>query len=159
MKGKYLFLIYAKDPPKQFTGILGTIDFHIIQLLLAGGKYLIEESYSEKDPIAWYTGILEQQGIYVIQGKQQQFKGQIIIWMEVDTLRTNIQEFTSWKELDPSDIESLAWRSFYYTCEAGTSKECLGLAVVAREFPLQPTKNPIVLQHVFDAMITSINKK
>ena len=37
MKRKYSFIIYAKDPPKQFTGILGTIDFHVIQLLLVSG--------------------------------------------------------------------------------------------------------------------------
>jgi hypothetical protein len=161
MKGTYSFIVYAKDPPKSFHGILGSIDFHVLQLLLVGGKYIIEEQYSEKDPIKWYTSILEEQGIHIIQGKQQTYKGHVYIWLEVDTAKTPIQEFTSWKELDPSDTESLAWKSFYYACHAGTTKECIGLAVVAREIPLESVKSrkgkePMYLNTVFDAILNCV---
>jgi hypothetical protein len=155
MKGTYTFLVYAKAPPKQFSGILGEIDLHAIQFLLMGGKYSIEETYSGSNPVEWYTDILEQQGIFVSQGKQQKFKGETFIWLQVDLERTPIEEFTSWSELDPSDNETLAWRTFYYPCHKGTTKECLGFAISAREIFLQKTKRVLQLSTVLDAILSS----
>jgi len=155
MKGLYTFLVYAKGPPRQFSGILGDIDLHAIHFLLMGGNYSIEETYSGSNPVEWYTDILEQQGIFVVQGKQQKFKGETIIWLEVDLERTPIEEFTAWSELDPSDMETLAWRTFYYPCHKGTTKECLGFAISAREICLQKNKQTLRLNTVLDAILSS----
>jgi hypothetical protein len=155
MNRQYTFLVYAKAPPKHFSGILGEIDLHAIQFLLMGGKYSIEETYSGSNPVEWYIDILEQQGIFVSQGKQQKFKGETFIWLQVDLERTPIEEFTSWSELDPNDTETLAWRTFYYPCHAGTTKECLGFAISAREIFLQKTKKTLRLNTVLDAILSS----
>jgi len=151
----YTFIVYAKAPPKQFSGILGEIDLHAIQFLLVGGKYSIEETYAGSDPVEWYSEILEQQGIIVSQGKLQKYKGETFIWLQVDLERTPIEEFTSWSELDPSDTETLAWRTFYYPCYKGTTKECLGFAISAREIYLQKTKRVLQLNTVLDAILSS----
>jgi len=151
----YTFIVYAKDPPKIFSGILGEIDLHTLQFLLVGGKYSIEETYSGTDPTEWYTGILEQQDIFIVQGKQQKYKGETFIWLEVDLERTPIQEFTSWKDLSDSDEETLAWRTFYYPCYKGTVKECLGFAISAREIYLQKNKRTLQLNTVIDAILSS----
>jgi hypothetical protein len=155
MKDTYSFIVYTKEAPKRFKGILGEIDLYAIQFLLVGGNYIIEESYSGTTPIEWYKNILEQQDIVISQSKQQKYKGQTFIWMEVDTQKTPISEFTSWKDLDPADNESLAWRTFFYTCYAGTTKECLGLAITAHEIPLQTKKQSISLHTVLDAILSS----
>ena len=155
MNRTYTFIVYAKDPPKHFSGILGEIDLHAIHFLLMGGKYSIEENYSGSDPVKWYIDILEQQGIYIVQGKQQKYKGDIFIWLEVDLEQTSIHEFTSWKDLDPSDTESLAWRTFYYPCHAGTIRECLGFAISARELSLQKTKKSLKLNTILEAILSS----
>jgi hypothetical protein len=154
MKNKYTYIIYVKEPLKQFSGILGSIDLYKIHFLLVGGKYLIEETYTGADPVGWYKEILEQQEIYIQQDKQQKWKGNTVIWLEVDSSKTPINEFTSWKDLDPTDTETLAWKTIYYPCESGTSKECLGFAVSAREIPLQSTKQPLMLNTVLDAILT-----
>ena len=153
MKHPYICIVYVKHPIKQYTGILGTIDLHTIQILLVGGKYLIEEQYMGTDPVEWYTTILEQQDIFIRQGKQQSWKGQRILWLEVNDERTPMSEFPTAKDLQPSDTESLAWKTFLYPCHAGTTKECLGFAVSARETVLQTTKQPLYLDTVLDAIL------
>ena len=95
MKQTYTYIIYAKAPPKRCSGILGVIDLHHIQLLLAGGKYLIEESYEGKDPIGWYTEVLRDQEIIVKASKQQKHKGQTFSWLEIDSEKTPISEITT----------------------------------------------------------------
>lgn len=153
MKNKYTFIIYTKPKAKQFSGILGEIDVYRFQLLLAGGKYIIEEQYQEKDAIKWYISILEQQGIIVANSKQQKYKGDIYIWLEVDSEKTPISEFTMWNELDKEDNESLAWKTFYYPCKANTNTECLGFGIVARETIVSaPKRSPIYLNEVFDGI-------
>jgi hypothetical protein len=153
MKSKYVFIVYAKDAPKQYNGILGSIDLYKIQLLLHGGKYLLEEMYDGKDPVGWYKDILEKQDIFIHQGKQQVWKGQTIIWFEVDTTKTVISEFTAWNELDKTDTESLAWKPYLYPCQSGTTKECLGFAVPARELAMQTCSKPIMLRTILDAIL------
>jgi hypothetical protein len=155
MKDTYTFIVYVKETPKRFNGILGEIDFYAIHMLLLGGKYIIDEVYSGTNPIEWYTNVLEQQGIYIHQGKQQKFKGQTYIWLEVDPVKTPIHEFTQSNELDPHDTETLAWRTFFYTCYAGTLKECLGLAVSARELSLEKGKKPLYLNTILDAILSA----
>jgi hypothetical protein len=154
MKHTHVFIIYSKPTIRRFKGILGDIDVFTTHLLLAGGKHLIEESYTGQDPIEWYVKTLEEQDIYVSTSKQQKYKGQSYIWLEVDSEKTPIQEFTSWQEVDAKDMETLAWRKFVYPCTAGTKKECLGLAVVARELRLtRQGTTPLYVSDVLDAIL------
>lgn len=151
----YTYIVYAHPPPKQFTGILGSIDLHCVWLLLSGGKTLIQEEYSGADPIAWYKDVLEEQEMVVKSTKQQVYKGQSFIWIEIDAERTALTEFTSWKEVEAADTETLAWRPFWQPCSKGPSpQECLGFAVKAKEFPLQTKKNSLMLQTVLDAILS-----
>jgi hypothetical protein len=154
MKPSYTFIIYTKPTIRHFQGILGSIDLFTIHLLLAGGKHLIEESYSGPDPITWYTQTLREQDIYVSASKQQKYKGQIYIWLEIDPDQTPIHEFTSWQEVNETDTETLAWRKIVYPCTGGTTKECLGLAVAAREICLtKKGQSPLYLTNVLDAVL------
>ena len=149
---KVTYLVYGVEAPKSFKGILGQLNLFTVHLLLQGGKTLIEEAYAGDDPVEWYTKTLEEQEIYVQASKQQSYKGQTIIWLEVDTVKTPIHEFTAWSELPESDTETLAWRSIWYPCSVESGKECLGLATAAKDIPLQTTKHPLTLQQVLDAV-------
>ena len=149
----YTYIIYAKTSPRQFNGILGPIDLYCVQLLLAGGKFLIEEVYGGDDPIGWYVNVLKDQDIHISQSKQQKYKGQNYIWLEVDTEKTPIHEFTQASEVPETDRETLAWRSTWYPCNGGTKNECLGLAVAARDVLLQTTKTPLTMFDVLDAIL------
>ena len=155
MKQRYSFLVYGKRAPRKFSGIIGGIELHTVHLLLVGGKYILEEQYTGKNPIEWYTDILGQQGIIILQGKQQNWKGQKIIWLEVDLDKTPIHEFTSWKDIESNDTESLVWKTFQYPCQEGSTKECLGFAICARDIPLQSSSTPIMLDTVLDAILLS----
>ena len=154
MKHTYTFIIYSKSVVKTFKGILGDIDVFTTHLLLAGGKYLIEEAYTGQDPIEWYSKTLQEQDIIVTASKQQKYKGQTYIWLEIDPEKTPIREFASWQEVDAKDMETLAWRKIVYPCTAGTTKECLGLAVVAREVCLTKSgRTPLYMSNVLDAIL------
>jgi hypothetical protein len=153
-KQTYTYLLYALPPPKRMSGILGDIDLYSIYFLLQGGKYLIEEKYDGTDPIKWYVDYLEEQGIVVKSTKTQQFKKKNYIWLEVDYEQTPIDEFTQWLELDSSDTETLAWRCVRYPCSAGTTKECLGFAVAARDTVLQKCSNPLTIGDVCNAILS-----
>lgn len=151
--GSVRFIVYARQAPKQFTGILGTIDFYKFQFLLAGGKYLIEETYTGTNPAEWYTKVLGEQDIIICASQTQTIRGKTVVWLEVDAEKTPIDEFTIWTDLPADDNETLAWRPFFYPCTSGTTKECLGLAVKARETAVTQDKHPIMLQTVLDAIL------
>jgi hypothetical protein len=56
--------------------------------------------------------------------------------------------------LSSDDTNTLAWREYFYPCEADKTKECLGLAVVAREIALTEKKeSPLYLNQVLDAIL------
>jgi hypothetical protein len=123
---------------------------------LAGGKYLIEEEYDGKEPVKWYIDTLKEQDIIVSSSKQQKYRGQNYIWLEVDPVKTPIQEFTVWTEVPDSDIDTLAWRKIMYPCSTETNTECLGFAVMAREMNMaEPKKAPMYLNMILDAILFS----
>lgn len=153
MKQRYTFIIYAREAAKEYNGILGQFILHSVQLLLAGGKILIEEEYDGTDPIEWYRNVLAEQDIVVKESKQQGFKGKQYIWLEVDAQQTPIHEFTTWKELSEEDTESLAWRQVWYPIQPSTGKECLGFAVSANEIRLQSKQNGLTMKDVLDAIL------
>jgi hypothetical protein len=153
MKQTYTFIIYARQGQKQFQGILGEFTLHTVQLLLAGGKTLIEEHYDGKDPIQWYTNVLAEQDIYVKESKQQAYKGKQYIWLEVDTEKTPIHEFTTWKDISEEDMESLAWRRIMYPIQVESGKECLGFACIANEILLQTKPGAFTMKDILDAIL------
>ncbi len=153
MKQTITFIVYARGQPKEYTGILGQITLHCTWILLTGGKHLLEESYTGSDPVAWYKSVLEEQEMVVKTTKTQKFKGTTYVWIEVDAEKTPIEEYTTWRDLEPNDTTSLAWRPFWTPCTQSTTTECLGFAVKAREFPLQSKANSLTLQQVLDAIL------
>jgi hypothetical protein len=129
---------------------------YTIRLLLAGGKYLVEEQYEGNDPIVWYTEIMKDQGIYIANSKTQIYKSKKYIWMEIDSEKTPVDEFMTWKQLSPEDTDALAWRTFYIPCTANTRNECLGLGVIAREQVMtEPNKPPILLNTILDGILST----
>ena len=153
-KSRYTFIIYTTPRKATFTGILGKFDLYTIQFLLAGGKYLIEEEYTGKDPAEWYAQTLKEQDIIVISSKQQKFKGLNYVWLEVDPVETPLHEFTVWADVPESDTDTLAWRKIMYPCSVNTNTECLGFTVVTRELNLaEPKKQPMYLNTVLDAIL------
>ena len=157
MKHAYTYIVYGVPPPRSFKGILGEIELFQINLLLAGGKTLITEQYDGEDPIGWYTQTLEEQEIFVKQTKEQKIGTTRYIWLEVDTEKTPIEEFATWRDVDPNDTETLAWRTFFYPVTPATKKECLGLAVKAREITSTnpQSKQPLPLNTVLDAILSA----
>ena len=153
MKQTYTFIIYARQGQKNFQGILGEFTLHTVQLLLAGGKTLLEEQYDGADPVEWYTGVLSEQEIYVKESKQQVYKGKQYIWLEVDAEKTPIHEFTTWKDLPEDDMESLAWRRIMYPIQSSTGKECLGFAVIANEISLQMKPGAFTMKSILEAIL------
>jgi hypothetical protein len=142
-----------------FQGILGEIDFYTIEFLFAGGKYIIEEQYDGKDPVSWYTKILEEQDIFVKSSKKIKFKNKQAIYLEIDSVKTPISEFTTYLEVDDKDESTLAWRKIHFPCSRGTDKECLGLAVVAREMHLSPKNRlNITLFDILESIIADTPK-
>ena len=158
MKHAYTYIVYGTPPPQRFNGVLGEIDLFQIKMLLAGGKTLITEQYDGEDPIGWYTKTLEEQEIIVKQTKEQKFGATRYIWLEVDTDKTPIDEFATWRDLEPNDTETLAWRTFFYPVAPATKKECLGLAVKARETIItnSQSKQPLTLNTVLDAILQAM---
>jgi hypothetical protein len=153
MKHTYTFIIYARQGQKQFQGILGEFTLHTVQLLLAGGKTLLEEQYDGEDPIQWYTNVLSEQEIHVKESKQQVYKGRQYIWLEVDSDKTPIHEFTTWKDIPEDDMESLAWRRIMYPIQVESGKECLGFAVIANEIPLQTKPGGFTMKNILEAIL------
>ena len=126
----YYYIIYAKDKPTHFpNGLLGPIDLHKYHFLLQDGKQIIEESLpSNIDPITYYQESLQSQDMVV----KQSFKDDNKIYIEIDAQATQIESFTQYYELSSSSEEdTLAWKTYWIPCNAGTTKECLGLMVCA----------------------------
>ncbi len=153
-KSRYTFIIYTTPKRQTFSGILGSFQLATIQFLLAGGKYLIEEEYGGKNPAEWYSQTLKEQDIVVVSSKQQKYKGQTYIWLEVDPEQTPIGEFTSWTEVADNDKDTLAWRKIQYPYSEETNAEYLGFAVMARELNMAESKKaPMYLNTVLDAIL------
>ena len=143
---KYSFFVYAKEEPKQFEGILGKIDLYTVHMLLAGGKKVIVESFdgSAEKAAKWYAEYMNDQEIYF---KTIKIIG-TTIWIEVDLERTPVNEFTQAHDLEDSDLETLAWKTFWYPCAAGTKNECLGFAVSTHEYQISGVSLESVLRKI-----------
>ena len=130
-QSKTKFIVYDYEKPKNFNGILGSIDVHYFNLLLMGGTAILEEEVPKKvDPVVWYSELLEQQDIYISEGHVD-LNGNV--WLRIDAEKTPINEFSTWTDLADSQKDDLAFRSFWIPCKAGTTKECLGLWISAKE--------------------------
>jgi hypothetical protein len=134
------YIIYSKEPPKRFNGIIGAIDVHCTHLLLSGGKDIIEETVpKDKDPIKWYIELLKGQDIHI---NNSSIDKNGTVWLEVDTSKSPIEEFASWRELNPNSSthsDEIAWKSYWIPCKADTTEECIGFWVSAKEEYLTTT--------------------
>lgn len=146
----YYYVIYAKDKVANFpNGLLGPIDLHKYHFLLHNGKYVIEETLpSSVDPIKYYEDSLQSQDMVIIKS----YKDDNIVYIEIDPEATQIESFTQYYELSSSaDEDTLAWKTYWIPCNAGTTKECLGLMVGAATEHLG---NNIFLQQILDKVMT-----
>lgn len=133
--GPYTYIIYAVEPPKKINGLLGEINFHCIHLLLTDGITCIQENVpGECDPVEWYKDVLESQEMYVKTVTPE--LSQSRVWIEVDTTKTTIEEFTGWR--DTFTPGSLVWRTFWFPTNVETQKECLGFEVNATKQYITP---------------------
>lgn len=147
------YIVYALEPPKHVTGLLGALDIYCIQLLLIGGRTGIEETVKAKDPVAYYTTILEEQGMVVKSSHLEILKTIKRVWIEINYQETPIHEYTSWRDVDEKDIETLAWKPFWIPCLEGSKAESLGLSVVARETPIFTGKHKVTLHDIFSSVL------
>ncbi len=158
MKSNLQFIIYAKEAPKQFTGLLGMLDMHIIHFLLTGGKTGIQEQYDGKDPVEWYCGILKEQDMHIKSTHKEVLKGLLRIWIEIDCEKTPLHEYTTWRDIEKSDTESLVWKPYSVTCMKDSLQECLGLAVTAKETFLFTGKYPLSFYDSFKFILSKALK-
>jgi len=82
------------------------INVNVIQILTVGGKNLWEENNS----LNIDTDILAPNDIYRT-GKITKL-GKKVQLCEVDTQKTNINDFYKWEEIDVNDRETFCWRTF-----------------------------------------------
>ena len=153
MKHQVQCIIYAKEQPKKFSGILGEIDLHTIHLFLVAGHQGIQETITVNNPIDFYTTFLRDQDIIVKSTRMEQLTDIKRIWIEVDSEKTPISEYTQWNQCTPTDTDTLAWKQYWIPCTAGTKKECLGMAVAAAEQKLFSGKAPLSYQAVFSTIL------
>jgi hypothetical protein len=149
MKSVYSFIVYAKEQPKQFSGILGDIDLYPIHILLLGGTQLPQEEFNGNVTKAaqWYTSYLHDNDVTVRHVKTT---GKLL-WFEVDLLKTEMNQFTYYHELEKGDTETIVWRTFWYPCTKGTVRECLGLAIVNMELSF----SGVPLESIFQTILTT----
>jgi len=152
MKHTIQYIIYSVGKPKKYTGLLGNLETYTVYLLLLGGKNGIEESIETKTPIEFYTNILKEQDM-VIKSTQLENKKDIKrVWIEIDSEKTNIQEYTQWK--DVTDPETLAWKPYLMTCLEGTKTEALGLAVMAKESMVFKGKHKVSVHDILSTVLS-----
>jgi len=133
MKHNTQYIVYCVEPKKQVTGLIGALDIYVIQLLLAGGKVGIEETVESGDPVEFYSTFLKEQGMFIKYTQYEKIKDIHRVWIEIDYDQTNFKEYSTWKEVDANDIETLAWKPYWIPCVEGTKKESLGLSVISKE--------------------------
>jgi hypothetical protein len=153
MKHQIQCIIYAKEKPKQFSGILGAIDLYTIHLFLAAGHQGIMETIDVKNPVEFYTSFLKEQDMVIQSTRMESILGVKRIWIEIDAEKTPIAEYTQWDQCSPTDTDILAWKPFWIPCTAGTTKECLGLAVSATSNTLFSGKAALSYQSVFSTIL------
>lgn len=152
MKQQVQYIVYAKESPKTYSGLIGEIDMHVIHLLLIGGKQGIVEYIDNKDPVKFYTEFLKEQDMYIKKTSTQVVQGVKRVWIEIDLEKTDLSEFTQWRDCAANDTDTLAWKTYWYPCTKGTTQECLGLAVVSNETPLFQGKS-LTLHKVFQTIL------
>jgi len=154
MSNAIQYIVYAKETPKQCTGLLGDLDIHVIHLFLVGGEHGIVEHTSHKDPVGFYTDFLKEQDMVVKSARLETTKSYKRVYIEIDAKETPLAEYTQWKDCDPKDKDVLAWKTFWITCHKGTTTECLGLGAVASTKALFQGKQPLYLQTLFNTILS-----
>jgi len=119
-------IIFSRKQPTSFKGILGPIDLCAIHLLVDGTGKLLQEVGSTKEVEIKIRNMCESQDLPV---KEFLVHKNNLLTFEVDSTNNSIDEQTSWR--DTTSKDDLCWRTVFYPCVAGTTKECLGFAQAA----------------------------
>jgi hypothetical protein len=154
MKHNTQYIVYSVKPKKQVTGLIGNIDIYVVQLLLAGGKIGIEETVNSENHIEFYSTFLEEQGMIIKSTHHEIIKDIHRIWIEIDNEKTNFKEYSTWKEVDMNDMETLAWKPYWIPCLEGTKMESLGLSVISKEMNIFAGKYRV---SVYDILTTILD--
>lgn len=130
-------IIYAEDEPLIFKGgILGDIDLRRYHFLLEAGTTLLQEKGSAKQVENTIRNMLESQELPILSVKQTPG----CLWFKVDVSKNPVEGQMQWREVAPTDKETLAWRTIQYPCSHGTKQECLGFAAPAQKDRLSKTQ-------------------
>ncbi len=97
-----LILPFTHEVIKQ-----NAFNIHIVKLLTIGGK----DMWDEPSNLNIDNDILIPNDIYR-KGNIIKFKNNIQL-CEIDTNKTNINDFYKWSEIDINDTETFCWRVFY----------------------------------------------
>jgi hypothetical protein len=151
MKHTIQYIIYSIGIPKKHTGLLGNLDTYVLYLLLLGGKDGIEENIETKEPIEFYTNILKEQDMVIKSTFYEKLKGIERVWIEIDSEKTNINEYKNWRET--TDPETLAWKPFIIPCIEGTKNEALGLSVMAKETYIFKNKHKVSVYDIISSVL------
>jgi hypothetical protein len=118
---------------------------------LLGGKDGIEENIETKEPIEFYTNILKEQDMVIKSTFYEKLKGIERVWIEIDSEKTNINEYKNWRET--TDPETLAWKPFIIPCIEGTKNEALGLSVMAKETYIFKNKHKVSVYDIISSVL------
>jgi hypothetical protein len=151
MKQTIQYIIYSVGTPKKHTGLLGNLDTYTVYLLLLGGKVGIQETIETSTPVEFYTNILKEQDMVIKSTQLENLKGFLRVWIEIDSEKTNIQEYTQWR--DASDPESLAWKPYIIPCREGTKTEALGLSIGAKETLIFKGKHKVSIYDILSTVL------
>lgn len=154
MKHNVQYIVYSIESKKQIKGSIGGLDIYVIQLLLAGGKTGIEEYIETTSPVEFYSTFLQTQGMTIKSTQHEVLKDIHRVWIEVDNEKTNFNEYSTWKEIDANDMETLAWKPFFMPCLEGTKQESLGLSVIAKETNIFSGKYKVTVQDIITAVLS-----
>jgi hypothetical protein len=147
MKGQKKCIVYAMSPPRRFEGgLLGDIDLHEIHILVDINGHIFTESGTailiEQRLRKLIEEVLEL-NIISIQSVDD------TLWIQVEISATTMSEQVSFRELTPDQKGALGWRTLFYPCQAGTTKECLGFSAPA-------SKDSLGYDYTVQRLVTSL---
>jgi hypothetical protein len=56
-----------------------------------------------------------------------------LLVVEVDQSQNPVHEQMSWRDIEPTNLTALGWRTIFYPCLANTVQECLGFSAAAQK--------------------------
>lgn len=119
-------LVFAKEEPLKFNGLLGPIDLYSINFLVDSKGHLLKEPADKAEDNI--KAICDGMNYPIISIKL--YKSLLVV--EVDLSDNPIYEQMNWRDIKETDTTALAWRTIHYPTTSGTVNECLGFSAAAK---------------------------